>query len=162
MTNDQLETELAAEIKNERICTNRILFLINLAEERELPLRLGFSGPMDWLVQKYGYSRSAAWRRIESARMLRVVPEAAEKLRAGVLNLTNLTKAHASIKAQEKRTGTRMTAESQTHLVRAIENQTTDEAEITLLTLLPDTASQDSPRVHQADRRGHPALGHEF
>jgi len=93
------------------------------------------------LTTGLGYSSSAAFRRIESARLSRIVPDVERKLASGDLNLTNVAKARSSIRAQEKKSGRAMAPAEQAEVMRAIENQTTAEAEITLLELLPDTAS---------------------
>ena len=142
MTNQDLEFKLKSLIQTERKVTNEILKLITLAEDRHLHLERGFSSMFDWLTNGLGYSGSVAFRRIESARLLRVVPGAAPKLESGELSLTNLTKARSSIRAQEKITGTKMAADDQARIVGAVENKTTAQAERALLELLPATASE--------------------
>jgi 5-methylcytosine-specific restriction endonuclease McrA len=141
MTNDQLEVEMEKLVRSERRITNDILNLINLAEDRRLHLERGFDSIHGWLTKGHKYSSSAAWRRMEAARLLRSVPEASAKLESGSLNLTNLAKAHSSIRAQEKYSGRAVEKIDRARIVDAIRDQTTEEAERTLLAILPDTAS---------------------
>jgi 5-methylcytosine-specific restriction endonuclease McrA len=140
MTNAELESKIRSLIKTERSITNQILRLINLAEDRRLPLERGFGSTFDWLTKGLGYSAGAAHRRIQTARLLRTVPDAEAKLESGALNLTNLAKAQSSIRAQQKATGVVMNASEQADIVRTIERKTTAEAELVLVKLLPETA----------------------
>ena len=145
MTDDQIETQLKGLIRIERKNTNEILKLINLAESRDLALKRGFSSTFDWLTTGLGYSSSAANRRIQSARLIQTVPEAEQKLEAGEVNLTTLTKARSAIRASEKVSGQKMNDERQAEIIDAISNQTSDQVDATLLNLLSETAST----VHQ-------------
>ena len=145
MTDDQIETQLKDLIQVERRNTNEILKLINLAESRDLALKRGFSSTFDWLTTGLGYSSSAANRRIQSARLIQAMPEIAEKLEVGDVNLTTLTKARSAIRASEKVNGKKMNLDRQAEVIDAIANQTSEQVDATLLTILPETAST----VHQ-------------
>ncbi len=105
MTNRELARELGKLVSEERRITHEILKLINSAFERRAYLEHGFSSMFEWLVSGFGYSHSAAFRRIEAARLIKSVPDAAEKLQSGELNLSTLSKAQFAIRAQEKSTG---------------------------------------------------------
>jgi len=141
MTNEEIESRMATLTQNERLITTEILALINLAEDRKLHLERGYSSLFAWLVQGYGYSESAAYRRIEAARLIRIVPEAADKIENGEVNLTTLAKARGAIRAQEKATGKKISAEEQAEVVRNIENKTSAETDTTLFQLFPESAS---------------------
>jgi hypothetical protein len=141
VTNQDLEVRINQLVQDERRITVELLRLINLAEDRRLHLERGFSSLFDWLTVGLGYSNSSAQRRIDSARCLRVEPAVETKLRSGSLNLTNLAKAQTSIRAQQKKTGRRMTATEQAEVLKVVENKTTADAELALLQHLPDTAS---------------------
>ena len=140
MTNAEIETKLVDLIKDERRITNEILVLINAAEERDLPRERGFPSTFEWLTRGLGYSNAAAYRRLQAAKLIRTLPEVQDKLATGELNLTTVAQAQGAIKAQEKISGEKMAAAAQAAIVTAIENQTSAEAERTLLELLPETA----------------------
>ena len=42
------------------------------------------------MIKKYGYSEASAIRRIDAAKLLRSMPEVAERLKSGTLNLSQV------------------------------------------------------------------------
>ena len=145
MTDEQIETQLRDLLRAELKTTTEILRLINLAESRDLALKRGFGSTFDWLTKGLGYSSSAAWRRLQSARLLRAVPNAAEKLESGDINLTTLSKAQQAMRTAEKLSGQKMTDERKAAAIEAISQQSSEQTDATLLNLFPETAST----VHQ-------------
>ena len=101
MTNEEINSELAKQIKSERKITNTILRLIILAEDRKIPLERGYKNTHQWLVKEHKYSHSAANRRIQAARLLSAVPSVEEKIEDGSVNLTTLAQAQSMIRTQE-------------------------------------------------------------
>ncbi|MEJ2721461.1 MAG: hypothetical protein P8181_10035, partial [bacterium] len=77
-------------MKTERLTTLEILVHLNEVEKRELYLGLGCGSMFDYCVAQLGYSRSAAWRRIHSARCLGRHPEVYELVERNELSLTTL------------------------------------------------------------------------
>ena len=142
MTNHELGQKLSVLIRKERKITNEILELISLALERRSYLELGFSSMFDWLVKGFGYSSSAAYRRIEAARLLKAVPEASQKLEDGRVNLSTLAKAQSVIRYQEKISGKKVSAEVKGEIVKSIENKSAIETEQTLISIFPEAASE--------------------
>src|SRR4051812_4558889 len=105
MTNLEIDSKMSGLVKTERKITREILELILLAEHQRLPLERGFKDTYDWLIRGHGYSGSAANRRIQAARLLRELPEVAEKVQNGQVNLTTLWQTQKAIRAQQKATG---------------------------------------------------------
>ena len=141
MTNREIESKMQALVKTERQITGEILTLVNLAQERKLYLELGFPSLFEWLVKGHHYSESAAYRRIQAARLLQSVPEISEKLDSGEVNLSTLAKAQSAIQACEKKTGEKLSSEIKASLVKKIEWKTQLEAERAILTVLPEAKS---------------------
>jgi 5-methylcytosine-specific restriction endonuclease McrA len=141
MTNQELEVKLKSLTREERRITNEILHLIGLADERRLYLERGYPSLFEWL-RSYGYSEGAANRRIQAARVLRAVPEVSRKLADGEVNLTTLAKAQSVMRAQEKATGQRLSAQDKAAAIAEIEGKSTEQAERALLSLFPEAASQ--------------------
>jgi hypothetical protein len=141
MTNDEFEITFKTKILEERKITNEILQLINEAEERRIHLLRGFPSLFAWLVHGMGYSESSAYRRIEAARLIRAVPAVAEKLQSGELNLTTVTKTRSAIRAHQKKTGKKLSAQEQAEVLRQVENKSSRATEQTLFELFPETAS---------------------
>jgi hypothetical protein len=145
MTNAEIVSEFDEVVRDERLITNRLLTLINKIDERKIFLELGYSSLFDWLVRRYGYSESSAYRRIEAARLIRAVPEVKEKMESGTLNLTNAAKVRSAIRAKEKSTGKKVSAQEQAEAVAAVEKKTSVEADSALCSLFPEIKSS----VHQ-------------
>ncbi len=148
MTNHEIERKLSVLVREERRITNEILELLCLAMDRRTYLELGFSSMFDWLVKGFGYSGSAAYRRIEAARILKAVPETSEKLENGSVNLSTLAKAQTVIRQQEKISGKHLSAHAKSEVIRSIENKTAIETEQTLISIFPDVASEIKQERH--------------
>jgi hypothetical protein len=137
VTAQQIETKMSLLVRSERKITNEVLQHINLADQKKHYLERGFGSLFDWLTKGHGYSEGAAQRRIQAARLLRAVPHAAEKLESGEVNLNNLARAGAAIRAQEK-AGTKLTSEEKAEVIEQMENKTGIEAQQILVGLFPD------------------------
>jgi hypothetical protein len=74
--------------RTERKITHLILEHIAEIETRRLYAELGYDGMYSYLIQALGYSEGSAYRRLQSARLLRSVPEIAEKIENGKWNLS--------------------------------------------------------------------------
>ncbi len=151
----EIEMKLTQLIREERRITNEILELINIALERRSYLELGFASMFGWLVRGYGFSNAAAYRRIEAARMLKAVPEVAEKLSDGRVNLTSLSKAQSIVKQHEKLSGEKVSLSEKALIIESIVNKSVVEAKQALVAKFPETAStvyQERHRIINADQ----------
>ncbi len=147
LSNDNLITAVRSLVKEERRITRDILDHINEVERRRLFADLGFSSIFDWLVKDIGYSESAAYRRMQAARMLRAVPEAAGKLESGVLGLTVLSKVQTLIRADEKRTGEKISAQEKSEILTKVESCSGREAEHRLAQHFPHVAAVPTEKI---------------
>ena len=145
MSNEELEIQLGELVQTERRTTNEILQLILEAENRRLPLIRGHASTQAWLTDVYRYSESAAYRRIQAARLLKVVPEIEMKIAEGVLNLTTLALAQSTIQREEKRTGRKI---NRKEVISKIEGQSSKKTERTLAREFPELSfKKDSLRA---------------
>src|SRR4051812_3078819 len=119
MTNVEIDTEISLQVKTERKITRRILELVLLAENQRLPEERGFKNIYDYLIRGQGYSGPAANRRVQAARLLRKVPEVAEKIESGSVNLTTLWQTQKTICEQQKKTGQKVTLDEIKNAVEA-------------------------------------------
>lgn len=138
MQTQELENKMADLVTRERRVIREILELINLAFDQNHYLRMGHASLFDWLVKGHAYSESAAQRRIQAARLLRAVPEAADKITEGSVNLTTMAKAQSLIQMQEKSTGRKVEPATKTRILEGIQNQSQAKAEKTVFALLPE------------------------
>lgn len=118
-----------------------MLELIALADERKLYAERGYPSLFHWLTQKYGYSESAANRRIGAAWLERSVPETLERIESGDLNLTTVAKAHGVFRAQEKVSKGKLSRDVKTRTIERIANKSAFKAEQIHFSLFPEVAS---------------------
>jgi 5-methylcytosine-specific restriction endonuclease McrA len=140
MSDHELEFRLRELASQERTITAEILQLILIAETRGLPLQRGYPSTLDWLVAEFKYSESAAFRRIQAARLMKNAPEIKSKLASGVFNLTNLAKAQSVFKRHEKITGEKLSPDSKISVLELVENKTGHQAERILYEQMPEAS----------------------
>lgn len=102
LTNNDLESGLKNLIQQERKLLHLILLHIKEVENRKLYLRKAYPSLFEYLVKEYGYSAGGAMRRIEAARLLRDVPQMAQKIQAGLINLSQITEISRAVKEKQK------------------------------------------------------------
>lgn len=141
MTSYEIADQLGRLISEERLKTNEVLQMINIAWAKRAYLELGYSSMFDWLTKGFGYSNAAAYRRIESARLLKDVPLLAQKLETGEVNLSTLSKVQSVIKVEERLTGTKVSLDAKMDLIGKIENKSVQCTERVLLSIFPRAAS---------------------
>ena len=129
LTNVELNNQLQTLAKSERKITHEILLHINEVESRRLFAQLGLGSTLDYLVKECHYSESSAYRRIQAARLLKVVPEVSSKIVTGQINLTQLSKVQSLIQQQEKLSKSKVALETKQELLQKIENQNSFQTE---------------------------------
>ena len=149
MTNTELLAKLGALVREERKITEDILALIREAESRRLYLELGYASAYEWLVKAYGYSRAAAHRRIQAARLVAAVPEAREKLAEGSLNLSTLAQVQSAVQRAERDCGKSLAVRAA--LVRRVEGKSAEETQRILLAEFPGVKPKESLRIVSAE-----------
>ncbi|MBX2987544.1 MAG: HNH endonuclease [Bdellovibrionaceae bacterium] len=133
---------LLQEIKNlvqqERRITRSILEKINEVDHRRLYATWGYPNLYEWLVKDLGYSHSAAYRRMQAARLLKSVPVVSEKMQSGGVNLSTLAKVQTAIRLEERRRGGKISSETKQELVQKIENKSAQETDFLLAEIFPE------------------------
>jgi 5-methylcytosine-specific restriction endonuclease McrA len=98
LSNAELLGRMEKLVRTERRITHLVLLHIIEIEERKLYAERGFDGMYTYLTRGLGYSEGSAYRRLQSARLLKQIPEVAEKIEDGSLNLTQLTQVQKNLK----------------------------------------------------------------
>lgn len=140
ISNQDLVLKLRMMIAEERKITLQVLHLINEAYSRRLYAEAGYSSLFEWLTKAFGYSAPAAMRRTESARALREIPAIEKKIESGELSLTNLAKVQTVIRAEEKRTGGRLSLEKKAETFSSIEQKSSRAADLILISAFPEAS----------------------
>jgi len=128
ISNDELLARLEKLAKTERKITHLVLWHINEMELRKLYADLGFGTMYEYLTKHLGYGESSAYRRIQSARLLKQIPHLAEKLEEGSLNLTQLTQVQKCLK-EERKSGASVSLSKATEILEKIENKSNFETQ---------------------------------
>jgi 5-methylcytosine-specific restriction endonuclease McrA len=125
ISNQELQFRLEKLIRIERKTTHLMLWHINEIESRKLFAELGFSSMFEYLTKHFGFGESSAYRRIQSARLLKQIPHLAEKLEEGSLNLTQLTKVQTCLKKEHQKVDIQMAEQ----ILEKLENKSSFETE---------------------------------
>lgn len=126
LNDEQLLNGLEQLVKSERKIMHLILAYVHEIEIRKLHLAKGYDSIYKFLTGHHGYSEDAAYARMQAARLLAKVPEVSEKLKDGVLNLTQLCQVSTAIRA-EKKTGNIVTKAETKAILCNIENKNINE-----------------------------------
>lgn len=116
----QLEASLKKLVSQERILLHRILEHIKEVARRELHLSKGFPTLKKYLIQEFGYSETAAARRMEAAKLLSEVPALGEKIKDGSVNLSVIVEMSRAIKEKEFVSCEKLSTEVKADLVACI------------------------------------------
>lgn len=128
-SNEELISRMEKLVRTERKITHLILLHIVEIEDRKLYAKLGYDGMYSYLTKGLGYSESSAYRRLQSARLLRKVPEIAVKIEEGKLNLSQLTQVQKFSKEQAQSGSPSLTTFATLAVLEKIENKSTFETE---------------------------------
>jgi hypothetical protein len=152
MKNSEIRDRLGLLVREEKRVKNELIEIMSLALAQESWLEFGYSSLFDWLTRGYGYPPGTAMRRIEAARLLRVVPEAKAKLDTGELSLTAMSKVQNAIQAQEKMGSVAL--EKKVEALKAVEGLAVDKLERKLVELFPASGEKAKREVHRVTGDG--------
>jgi len=145
----ELNREFAELVKDERKLTRTILERIAQFDREKLYAELGYTSVMTWLIEEHGYSKSAAYRRMQAARILRSVPAAKASLEEGKVNITTLSALQTAIRREEMRTRAPVTPERKQELIKRIEYKPSDQAGRVIATEFPEL--EMDPVAHEEE-----------
>lgn len=93
LTDETLLKDTLLLVEKERLISGRILWHLFEIDRRKLFVELKCSSLFDYCVRILKYSEGQASRRVSGARLLKELPQIAEKLESGSLNLTQMNQA---------------------------------------------------------------------
>src|SRR5258708_6333121 len=127
-----IHEDLLVITSQERDLTDKVLKQLHRIEKKRFYIDLGYSSLFDYCTKGLKYSEGAASRRIRAARLTCDLPETSEQIKAGALTLSNLAVAQSMIRAEEKRTGAKVSIERRREVVHQLENKSQTQAEAAL------------------------------
>ncbi len=103
ISNDDLLFRTENLVQTERKIMHLVLTHILEIMDRKLYANLGFNSMFTMMTKKNGYSEPSALRRIDGAKLLRNVPEVAERLKTGALNLSQAVQLQKCLEIEAKK-----------------------------------------------------------
>lgn len=132
MSNDELHGHLKNKSCEERKLTHHILQVIAEVDQRKLYLRMAHPSLFDYLTKGIGYSAGSAQRRIDSARLLRQVPDLGNKIEEGKLNLGQVSQVQKALRLARKQDNTQLLPSEKKVLLEKLVNKSGPETELIL------------------------------
>jgi hypothetical protein len=132
MSNEELHEHLKNRSNEERKLTHHILQLISEVDQRKLYLRMAYSSLFDYLTKELGYSAGSAQRRIDSARLLRQVPNLGNKIEDGSLNLSQMSQVQRTLRLARKHDNTELLPNEKEILLEKLQYKSGSETELIL------------------------------
>lgn len=131
-SNTNLSTYFENLVRTERKITGQVLQCIAEIDRRKLYMKNNHTSLFDYLTKDFGYSPGAAMRRIDGARLLRELPEVAEKFENGALTLSQATQVQRAARDLKKTKNEFISSEQKRDLILQIENSSQKETEQTI------------------------------
>jgi hypothetical protein len=113
LTDTMLDLKLKSLTREDRKLTRELLEHIAEVDRRQLYLKMNFPSLFSYLTIELGYTNGSAQRRIDGARLIRRVPEVAEQIQNGALNLSQISKLQVTCREVAKTSGEKVTAQTQ-------------------------------------------------
>ena len=155
LSNQELESQLLHLVRQERKLLHLIILHIREVDKRKLYLERARPSLYEYLVKDLGYSSSAEQRRIEAARLLKDVPTLADKIQAGLVNLSQIGELSRAIKQKEKEGSLQISALAKQELLLKVENKNTFETQRILSQELDITLKPFEVKQVQKDESVH-------
>lgn len=150
-SDENLELRLKKLVKTERKITHLVLQCISEIDQRKLYLKKAYPSLFEFLVQAYGYSPSAAMRRIDGARLMQQIPEVTEQLENGSVNLSQVALLQRADRELKREIGTTIPMEIKRSLLAKIENQTQIKTEQLIAQTLHINLPAKTKTIHHKD-----------
>lgn len=149
LSKEQLIQQFFQEVELEKITIANVVNYIREIDSRRLYLDFQCTSLFQFLVEKAKYSKSAAQRRIDAARLAQEVPQVEEELKSGNLNLTQASQIARLVREKEK--SGKIDRSVKATLVDAVKNKSTDQTEMILCQMLDVQPKQFEKARVQAD-----------
>jgi 5-methylcytosine-specific restriction endonuclease McrA len=115
-------------VAEEKKATLVVLYHLREVERRRLHLARGFQSLYDFATRELGYSPAAAQRRIDAMRLLRELPELADKIQSGRIGLDSAARAQSYFK-QESKMDRNFSLEQKREVLAQLEGKSSRECE---------------------------------
>lgn len=139
-----LEVTLKNSVTTENKLKIEILHLLAEVERRRIYSK-DHPSLFEYCVRVLKYSGSAAQRRIDSMRAMRLIPEIEEKIMTGELNLSSISQAQSFFR-QESKAGNSYSVAQKKDVLEKLENKSSRECIKELIQISPQSIPQEKRR----------------
>ncbi|MES2801047.1 MAG: HNH endonuclease signature motif containing protein [Bdellovibrionota bacterium] len=122
-TQSELDQRMKTLAQKERDLLHEVLLTIKEIDSRRTYLELGFGSLFDYLVCGVGYSEGSAQRRIDAARLLKEIPQIAEKIQCGEIKLNQISLVQKAAREVFKTQSVRVTADDKMELLNNLRSK---------------------------------------
>lgn len=147
LTSSDLIISAESAIKLERKATVAVLEHLREIEKRKLYFKYGYSSLFAMVTKKFGYSEASAQRRINSMRLIRDMPEAADKIASGELSLSVAASVQTFFREKKG-----MPLAEKRDVISVCANQSARKVEKELAARHPEKEKRESTRYTKSDR----------
>lgn len=134
LSNFDLLNRLDTMVQAEKRLTAEIIEFVKEVDRRKLYLDLGYTSLFQFMTERLGYTPGSAQRRIDSARMLKDLPELKEQLKSGDLNLMQVSILARAVREKEKTSP--VSVDQKREVLQAIQSQDILKSELTIAKML--------------------------
>jgi hypothetical protein len=123
LSNELLVERFGKLVRTERKISHLVIACIAEIEIRRIYLDRAYPSLFEYLTKEFGYSESAAYRRISAARLLRQVPEIAQKIEEGRINLSQASLLVQTVRTAEKTLAQPVSKDQKLQILEMIEDK---------------------------------------
>ena len=139
LSDEALIQNTKEEVARERESTIAVIEYLEEIESRRLYSKYGYSTFWEFVVKELGYDSGSAQRRINAARISRVVPEVKAALTSSALCLTTISMIEQFTKNERKQGVKTYSAAEKKELLDQVAHKSTRETEAILKAISPDS-----------------------
>ena len=143
LSNEELMNETNSAVANERNAMAEVIRLFQEIAGRKLFLEHGYPTMFEMVTKHFGYCAASAMRRLQTARLIKDLPEFETKIATGELSLT----AASQLQSFFYREATDYSREDRTQLVEHCLNKSTREVERELCRRNPEREKHETVRA---------------
>lgn len=147
----ELDQRMKTLAQKERDLLYDVLLTIKEIDTRKTYLELGFTSLFEYLVQGIGYSEGSAQRRIDAARLLKEIPEMAEKIQSGEIKLNQISLLQKAAREVFKTQSLKVSAQDKIELLNNLSSKSHSESQKEIASFFDLPVIEDSRQKVQAN-----------
>lgn len=125
----ELDVRMKTLVQKERDLLHEVLLTIKEIDSRKTYLELGFGSLFDYLTQGIGYSEGSTQRRIDAARLLKELPQIADRIQTGEIKLNQISLLQKAAREVFKTQSVKVSAQDKLDLLTTLSTKNHSESQ---------------------------------